>query len=70
MEQRKRKPYKSFMAWMLVNDISRKEIQELLNIKASTLAHRLNGTGADFTMKEVRTLVAKYGEEVGKFFLI
>lgn len=69
MKDRKREPYRSFMAWMLVNNVSRKEIQSLLNIKASTLSRRLQGTGPDFTIKEVRTLVSKYGEEVSQFFL-
>lgn len=69
MEQkRKRPPYKEFMAWMLVNDISRKDLIELLNLSDSTLSHRLNGTGADFSMEEVRKIVDKYGNEVTRFF--
>lgn len=70
MEKRKRPPYKGFMAWMIMQEVSRKELQELLNISESTLAHRLNGTGADFTMKEVRTIINHYGDDVKNFFLI
>lgn len=69
MEQkRKRPPYKEFMAWMLVNDISRKDLIELLNLSDSTLSHRLNGTGADFSMEEVRKILDKYGNELASFF--
>lgn len=67
---RKRPPYKGFMAWMLVNDVSRKDIIELLSLSDSTLSHRLNGTGADFSIEEVRKLIATYGDSISKFFLI
>lgn len=69
-QKRKRPPYREFMAWMLVNEISRRELIELLNLSDSTLSHRLNGTGADFSMEEVRIIVDKYGNEVAKFFLM
>nr|DAS21878.1 MAG TPA: SOS-response transcriptional repressor [Caudoviricetes sp.] len=66
---RKRPPYREFIAWMVVNQVSRKDIIELLSLSDSTLSHRLNGTGADFTMEEVRKLINAYGEEVSDFFL-
>lgn len=69
MSQRKRPPYKEFIAWMIVNDVKRQELQDLLGVTSATLSHRLNGTGADFTMEEVRTIINKYGEEVSSFFL-
>lgn len=70
MEQRKRPPYKEFMAWMIINDVNRSEIKELLGLTDATLSHRLNGTGADFTIKEVRTIIDKYGSELTDFFLV
>ena len=69
MSQRKRPPYKEFIAWMIVNDVKRQDLQDLLGVTSATLSHRLNGTGADFTMEEVRTIINKYGEEVSAFFL-
>ena len=69
MSQRKRPPYKEFIAWMIVNDVKRQDLQDLLGVTSATLSHRLNGTGADFTMEEVRTIINKYGEEVSSFFL-
>lgn len=69
MEQiRKRPPYREFMAWMVLNDIQRSEIKNLLGVSSATLSHRLNGTGADFSIEEVRTLIAHYGEQVAPFF--
>lgn len=69
MEQkRKRPPYDEFKAWMILNKVSRKDLMELLDISSSTLTHRLNGTGPDFMLEEIRTIVAKYGTEVAKFF--
>lgn len=68
--KRKRPPYKEFIAWMITNDVSRNDIKLLLNLSDSTLSHRLNGTGADFSMEEIRLLIAKYGESIGKFFLL
>ena len=54
---------------MIVNDVKRQDLQDLLGVTSATLSHRLNGTGADFTMEEVRTIINKYGEEVSSFFL-
>lgn len=68
-ETRKRPPYKEFLAWMLLNDVTRKDLIELLNISETSLSHRLNGTGADFTMDEVRTIISHFGEQVAQFFL-
>lgn len=67
-ENRRRPPYKSFMAWMIENDVDRKEIKKLLDISDSSLSQRLNGTGADFTVSEVRTLVQHYGKKIAPYF--
>lgn len=64
----KRPAYTEFMAWMLLNNVKRKELSDLLSISPSSLSQRLNGTGADFTPEEIRTLVKQYGKEIGPYF--
>jgi len=67
-KERRRPPYRTFIAWMVVNDVTRKELIDLLGLSDSTLSHRLNGTGADFAPGEIRTLVKTYGADLKKFF--
>ena len=67
-EKRKRPPYNEFMAWMLLNEVNRNDLKNLLGLTDSTLSHRLNGTGADFSLDEIRMLVEHFGIEVSKFF--
>lgn len=65
---RKRPPYKEFLAWMILNDVSRQDLTELLGLTDSALSRRLNGTGADFKPEEIRTIVAKFGNETSRLF--
>lgn len=67
-EKRKRLPYKEFMAWMLINEVERKDIVDLLGISDSSLSQRLNGTGADFKPEEIRTLVKRYVKNIAPYF--
>lgn len=68
--KRKRPPYREFMSWMIINDVSRSEIKDLLGLTDATLSHRLNGTGADFSIEEIRMLLNEYGNGLVDFFLI
>lgn len=67
-EKRKRPPYKEFMAWMLINEVERKDIVDFLGIIDSSLSQRLNGTGADFKPEEIRNLVKRYGKNIAPYF--
>lgn len=67
-EKRKRPPYKEFMAWMIINEVERRDVIDLLGISDSSLSQRLNGTGADFKPEEIRTLVKRYGKDIAPYF--
>ncbi|MFS7490218.1 XRE family transcriptional regulator [Carnobacterium maltaromaticum] len=67
-KKRRRPPYKELMAWMILNDVERKDFMKVLNLKDATLSHRLNGTGSDFTPSEIRVLVKTYGKKMLSLF--
>lgn len=62
-------PYTKFMAWMKENDVKPKDLYELLGLTKGQLSKRLNGTGADFTVAEVRTICLHYGISADDYFV-
>ncbi|MFK8243885.1 MULTISPECIES: XRE family transcriptional regulator [unclassified Facklamia] len=65
---RKRPPYNEFKAWMITHSVTRNELKKLLGLTDSTLSHRLNGTGADFSLDEIRLMIGEYGNDIANFF--
>jgi len=65
---RRRPPYKELRMWMVEKDIKSKDFADLLNLTDSQVSQRLNGTGADFKLEEIRTLANEYGEEIIETF--
>jgi len=62
-------PYTKFRAWMQENGVQANEIADLLGIGKSAVSKRLNGTGADFSAGEVRTICLHYGISADTFFV-
>ncbi|KGO31654.1 hypothetical protein Q757_05860 [Oenococcus alcoholitolerans] len=58
---RKRQPYFELKGWLVENGIKQKQLAETLGIPQTSINHKLNGTGPDFTLKESRRLVEIYG---------
>lgn len=61
--------YTKFMAWMKEHDVQANEIADLLGIGKSSVSKRLNGTGADFSAAEIRTICLHYGISADEFFV-
>lgn len=62
-------PYTKFMAWMKEHGVQANEIADLLGVGKSSVSKRLNGTGADFSAAEVRTICLHYGISADEFFV-
>lgn len=67
---RKREPYRSVKAFMQKKDLGQKDFGELLGKSQSSINQKLNGTGGDFTLSEVRLLHQKFGVPMDYFFEI
>ena len=62
-------PYSKLKAWMSENDVRQKHLAELLNLGISTINQKLNATGGDFSMAEVREICKHYGISADSFFV-
>lgn len=65
---RRRPPYKEFRAWMVLHEVEVKDIADLLDLTQDIVYRRLSGTGPDFKLEEIRTMVDEYGEEIINLF--
>jgi len=65
----KHQPYTKFMAWMKENNVSNNDIADLLAVHKSVVSKRLNGTGADFSIEEVRIICVHYGISADTYFV-
>lgn len=53
---------------MAENDIGQKDLAKLLGKTVPTVNQNLNGTGADFSMADIRVICAEYGISCDKYF--
>jgi predicted XRE-type DNA-binding protein len=67
--ERIREPYHKFKSWMRENYITQKELADLLHVDRAKINTRLNGTGADFTLDEIRMIKETYKINTDEFFL-
>lgn len=67
---RKREPYRSVKAFMAKKDLGQKDFGKLLGKSQSAINQKLNGTGGDFTLSEVRLLHDGFGVPMEYFFEI
>jgi DNA-binding Xre family transcriptional regulator len=54
--KRRHLPYSKLKAYMVENRITQKELSNLLKISAVALNQKINGTGGDFNLNEVRNI--------------
>lgn len=66
---RKRDPYFKFKGWMVENQISQQQLADILHMNRTQLNQRLNGTGADFTLDEIRKIKEVFQIKTDEFFL-
>ncbi len=65
----KHEPYTKLRAWMKENGVTSADFGELIGISAYNVNCRINGTGADFRVEEVRIICVHYGISADKYFV-
>ena len=63
-----RATYNKFKGFLAENRIQQKEVAELLNISVPTFNKRLNGTGSDFSIQDVKKICSRYNIKAEIFF--
>lgn len=63
-----RATYNKFKGFLAENGIQQKEVAELLNISVPTFNKRLNGTGSDFSIQDVKKICSRYNIKAEIFF--
>lgn len=62
-------PYSKLKAWMSENGVRQKDMAELLGVGISAINQKLNATGGDFSMAEVRKICEHYRISADSFFV-
>ncbi|CAH1853510.1 hypothetical protein SAMN05216341_105103 [Leuconostocaceae bacterium R-53105] len=70
MTKRLREPYYALKKWLRRNHLSQLELAETLKTSSNYINKKINGTGSDFRLSEVRLLVSKYSIPVDLFFVL
>lgn len=65
---RRHQPYRKIKAFLVENNISQKELGEILEKSQSAINQKLNGTGGDFSLQEARLMSEKLGIPSAYFF--
>jgi transcriptional regulator with XRE-family HTH domain len=66
---RRHVPYSKFKAFLHENGINQSEIAALLGKSLSAVNQKLNGTGGDFSIAEIRVICERYGISADEYFL-
>ena len=67
--KRRHTPYTKFKAYMEEHNVRQKDIAELLAKSAQSVNQNLNGTGGDFSVKEIRKICLEYGISSDTYFI-
>lgn len=67
--ERRHEPYFKFKAYLVENRIKQRELAELLGKSTSALNQNLNGSGGDFSLKEIRLICRKYKISSDEYFV-
>ena len=67
--ERRHVPYSKFKAYMDENNIRQEELAMLLGKTTSSVNQNLNGTGGDFSMREVRKICLAYNISSDMYFV-
>lgn len=65
---RVRKPYTKFKAFLIENSIKQTDLAKMLNKSKSALNQNINGTGGDFSMKDLKIIRDKLGIRIDDYF--
>lgn len=63
-------PYLKFKGFLVENNVKQYEIAKLIGRNASTVNQRINGTGADFSPKDIRIICNTYKISADEYFFI
>ena len=63
-----RLPYYKLIDFMKRNNIKHMEMAEFLGKSPSAFSQNINGTGADFSLKEVRAICLKWNLNIDEYF--
>lgn len=66
---RRREPYFKFKAFLVEKGIKQSEVAGLIGKSTYAFNQKINGTGGDFTMTEVRLICQNYGISSDQIFL-
>lgn len=61
--------YYKFKAYLSEQGITQKEIAELIGVSSATLNKKINGTGSDFSLTEVRKISKEFNIDANEFFI-
>lgn len=67
--KRRHTPYTKFKAYMQENGIRQEALANLLGKSITTVNQNLNGTGGDFSMRDVRKICTTYSISSDAFFI-
>lgn len=67
--KRRRSPYFKFRAFLDEQEIKQVEVAAMLGINRATLNQKINGTGGDFSVVEVRKICEYYKISADEFFI-
>lgn len=67
--ERRHTPYLKFKAFLVENKIPQSDVAHLLGKSLSALNQNLNGTGGDFSLKEVRVMCKEFNISADEYFL-
>lgn len=66
---RRRNPYFKFRAFLDEQGIQQIEVANILGITKSTMNKKINGTGGDFSLPEVRKICEVYNISADEYFI-
>ena len=64
----KREPYMKFKGYLVENRIQQVEVANLLGMSKASINKKLNGTGSDFSVQDLKKICIKYSISADKFF--
>jgi transcriptional regulator with XRE-family HTH domain len=67
--KRKHDPYSKLKAYLNQINMSQVQLAQYLGLSKSALNQKMNGTGGDFTIKEVRAICTKLNISADEFFI-
>lgn len=67
--KRRHVPYSKFKAFMEENEIKQDDLAKILKKSVTAINQNLNGTGGDFSMKDIRIMCCKFNISSDEYFV-